>query len=269
MQVDRTELTSLLSAADAIVRRGGERMLAREQQDFRIEAKSAANFVTEVDLAVEAMIVGELRRLTPDFQIVTEEAEANPSSLDRPTWILDPVDGTTNLMRHFRHSAVSLALADPKGLRIGLVFNPYSDEMFRAAEGLGATMNGRTIRTSRFSQLQDCLVGFGTTPYDRSQSRSTFELVESIFMSSLEIRRSGSAALDLAYVACGRLDVFFEQTLQPWDFAAGSLILHEAGGLVTTWNGRSPDLTRASGILASNGLVHDIILRMMESGSHH
>lgn len=254
---------SLLAPAEAIVREGGKLMLELEKSGFSVSEKSAANYVTEIDLAVEKMIVGRLKQLTPAFSVVTEETDSGVPDYLEPTWVLDPVDGTTNLMRGYRHSAISLALADGGRPVLGLVFNPYSDEQFAAVLGHGAELNGRPIQVGRHDRLEDCLVGFGTTPYDRRGAHQTFAIVEEIFMQSLEIRRSGSAALDLAYVACGRLDVFFEMTLQPWDYAAGSLILQEAGGRTTNWQGDPPSLRHGDSVLASNGLVHEQIRRKL------
>jgi len=260
------DFANLLIPATTIVRAAGRLILELEQQEFAIEAKSTANYVTGIDLAVEHFIVGRLRDLTPDFAVITEESEPDETDYIRPTWILDPVDGTTNLMRGFRHSAVSLALTADGRPVVGLIYNPYADELFTAAAGNGATLNGRPIRASKHQNLADGLIGFGTTPYDRRLAHQTFGQVENIFMKSLEIRRSGSAALDLAYVACGRLDGFFEQTLQPWDYAAGCIIVSEAGGRVTNWQGDPPSLRQGDRLLASNAFLHGILLGELQSG---
>ena len=203
--------------------------------------------------------------IIPGSNIITEETERNDFCLDRPTWILDPVDGTTNLLHGYGHSAVSLALfMDGKALA-GWIYNPRSNEMFTGEAGKGACLNGEKIQVSSNSLLEDCLISFGTTPYDRRRAKETFSIIEHIFMECQEIRRSGSAALDLAYVACGRTDGFFELCLQPWDFAAGLLILEEAGGKLTDWEGKRPDSISQSGIIASNGLIHDILLKHIKS----
>jgi len=249
----------LLPAVD-IVRAAGQLILELEQRDFAVAAKSKDNYVTEIDLAVERYVVGRLRDLTSDFVLLTEEGYSAADDFSRPIWILDPVDGTTNLMRGYRHSAVSLALAIDEKPVIGLIYNPYSDELFTAIAGNGAALNGHPIRVSSRSSLADGLIGFGTTPYDRQLAHQTFAQVERIFLQSLEVRRSGSAALDIAYVACGRLDGFFEQTLQPWDYAAGSIILSEAGGRISNWQGSPPSLHHGDSLLASNTLLHDDLL---------
>ncbi len=253
----------LLDPARQIILEAGRLIIGRQGDELQITEKGAANYVTEMDLAVQKLIVGRLADLTPDYAVIAEESKTNPYGSGRPTWILDPVDGTTNLMRNYRHSAVSLALLAENRLQLGLILNPYTAECFTAAAGRGALLNGRPISASRRGSLQDCLIGFGTTPYARSEAHRTFDLAERVFLQSLEIRRSGSAALDLAYVACGRLDGFFEMQLQPWDYAAGALILQEAGGQITNWDGIMPAFSHADSILATNGLIHDDMRRLI------
>ncbi|MEA4889591.1 MAG: inositol monophosphatase family protein [Clostridiaceae bacterium] len=257
----------LLGPVRQIVLEAGRLIIGRQGDELQITEKSAANYVTEMDLAVQQLIVGRLTALTPDYAIIAEESKTNPYGSARPTWILDPVDGTTNLMRNYRHSAVSLALLADNRLQLGLVLNPYAAECFSAVAGQGAWLNDRPISVSRHDRLQDCLVGFGTTPYARDKAHFTFDLAERVFLQSLEIRRSGSAALDIVYVACGRLDGFFEMQLQPWDYAAGALILQEAGGQITNWNGIMPALSHADSILATNGLIHGDMRRLIANQS--
>ncbi len=246
-----------------IVRQAGRLILDQQDGTLQIEQKSAANYVTQIDFAVQAFVLDRLKELTPTFAVIAEESDVNQYSLEQPTWILDPVDGTTNLMRNYHHSAVSLALAVRGFLTLGFVYNPYTDELFEAVVNQGALLNGQAIAASTRSLLSDSLIGFGTTPYAREQAHSTFLLLERVFLQSLEIRRSGSAALDLAYVACGRLDGFFELCLQPWDYAAGGLILQEAGGRITNWQGSAPSLRHGDSILATNGHIHAGLLDLI------
>ncbi|HBP37205.1 MAG TPA: inositol monophosphatase, partial [Clostridiales bacterium] len=162
------------AAVPSIIREAGRLILSRQDQGLQFTEKSDKNFVTEIDLDVEQLIVRNLKALTPDYAVITEEAAGNRFIYDRPTWILDPVDGTTNLMRNCRHSAISLALAADGHLRQGYIFNPWLDELFAAESGGGARLNGRPIRSSQRSALSDCLVGFGTTPYERTDAHRTF-----------------------------------------------------------------------------------------------
>lgn len=222
-----------------------------------IEKTGESNFVTEVDFQVQQYLCEALLKVLPGSNIIAEESLINQYTLTKPTWILDPVDGTTNLIHDFRHSAISLALYNDGKPEYGFVYNPYSDEMFYGCSGKGAYLNGQKIKVTTTNRLSDCLVGFGTTPYDRSDVEKTFDIVKAVFMKSREIRRTGSAALDIAYVAAGRLDAFFELSLQPWDYAAGIVILREAGGMLTDWLGEDVGPTNKSSILASNYYVYE------------
>jgi myo-inositol-1(or 4)-monophosphatase len=246
-----------------LMRQAGKLIVSYGDRAMSIEEKSTANYVTEVDLAVQSFVLEALKNETPAFAVLAEESRKFPSNMDQPTWILDPVDGTTNLMRHYGHSAVSLALAEQGTVTLGMVYNPYTDELFSAVLGKGACLNETPIHVSDYIHLKDCLVGFGTTPYSRKNAGVTFRIAEQVFLESLEIRRSGSAALDLVFIACGRLDGFFEYELQPWDYAAGMLILKEAGGMTTNWQGQSPSLKHSDSIIASNSRVHDALLQVI------
>jgi myo-inositol-1(or 4)-monophosphatase len=257
------DFPALAEPVGRIVRQAGQLILDQQDEALQIEQKSAANYVTQIDFAVQAFVLDRLKELTPDFAVIAEESDINQYGLERPTWILDPVDGTTNLMRDYRHSAVSLALAVRGVLTLGFVYNPYTDELFEAVVNQGARLNSMAIAASTRPLLSDSLIGFGTTPYAREQAHSTFLLLERVFLQTLEIRRSGSAALDLSYVACGRLDGFFELCLQPWDYAAGGLILQEAGGRITNWRGAAPSLRHGDSILATNGHIHPGLLDLI------
>ncbi len=225
-----------------------------------IQKDGDMNFVTSIDLAVQDFMADRLIDILPGSNLITEESEDNLYKFEKPTWILDPVDGTTNLMYDYRMSALSLALVIEGELRAGFIYNPFSGEMFTAQQGMGAFLNGRRIRVRKTADFSKCLIGFGTTPYDRSLGNRTFDITKKIFMDSREVRRSGSAAIDIAYVACGRLEGFYELRLQPWDYAAGILIIQEAGGKITNWEGRPADLLKPDSIAASNGMIHGTLL---------
>lgn len=248
--------------AQGAVREAGKLVIQAETAKRHIYKKGRANFATDIDYAVQEYMLEELKSILPGSNVITEESQTNVFELEKPSWVLDPVDGTTNLMHGYRHSAISLALFNERKPVIGIIYNPYTDEMFTAEEGMGAALNGKKIEVTE-SSMEDCLIGFGTTPYDRTKAGQTFKITESIFMHSREIRRSGSAALDIAYVACGRLDGFFELNLQPWDFAAGIVILQEAGGKITNWRGESLEQLKPDSVLATNGNIHGDMLEFM------
>lgn len=227
-----------------------------------------SNYATEVDYIVQQHIVEELPRVIPNSNIITEESNKNNYQLNKPTWILDPVDGTTNLMHQFKHSAFSIALIMDQKPSLGMIYNPYLKEMFAAIAGRGAYLNKERIHVSKTSSLSDSLIGFGTTPYKREKAEETFRIVKEVFMKSQEVRRSGSGALDIAYVACGRLDGFFELELQPWDYAAGSIILGEAGGKICNWSGEGFKMVRPESIIASNTLIHEELIEIIGLNKH-
>ena len=199
-------------------------------------------------------------RKTPGF--LAEEQE-NPDYSGKPAWILDPIDGTTNLIHDYRMSAVSLAFYDGREVVFGAVYNPFTEELFTAEKGKGAFLNGKLIRCTETQAIGSCLAAIGTAPYYKEEAAQNFERFQKVFLACQDIRRSGSAALDLCYVACGRIDAYFERHLKPWDYAAGLLLVWEAGGCVTDWQGKALDVTRRNDVLATNGRVHEWFLEAL------
>ena len=215
------------SGVEAIARQAGSIILGFG--DFNVEEKEGhGNFVTDVDCAVQDYLAGALSELLPGSLFIGEEQE-NDALTDAPTWVIDPVDGTCNLIHNYRQSAVSIALLEDKQPVLAAVYQPYTDELFFAIKGCGATLNGKKIAVSSHP-FDHAMVCFGTSPYHPSLAERSMKLALAFLLNTADIRRSGSAALDLAYVACGRQDAYFELTLKPWDFAAGALLVTEAGG---------------------------------------
>lgn len=231
----------------------------------RIDQKEGhANFVTNIDREVEEYLQQALLSLVPGSRVIGEEKKNGVLS-DAPTWIVDPVDGTTNLIHDYRCSAVSIALCENNRPVAGLIWQPYTQEMFYAEADRGASMNGKTIHVSE-TPFDKALVAFGTSPYHTELAEKSMELALAYLHSCADVRRSGSAAIDLAYLACGRHDAFFELNLKPWDYAAGSLIVREAGGIVTMPlepGGMRYD--RSAAILASNAAIADEIAAVFTS----
>lgn len=168
-------------------------------------------------------------------------------------YIVDPIDGTTNFMKGYQMSAISAALAKDGEVICGVVYNPYLDELFTAGKGQGAFLNGKPIHVSG-APLSEGLVLFGTSPYHESLAEQSFQTAYQYFKQALDVRRSGSAALDLCSIAAGRAELFFELILQPWDYAAGSLLIQEAGGVITDMEGGQITLDCPCSILATNGV---------------
>ena len=225
----------------------------------RIEHKGAIDLVTETDRAVEALITARLTAAFPDHVLVAEEASAARGPVrppaDRYAWYVDPLDGTTNFAHGHPHFAVSLALARGAELLLAVVVDVMRDETFAARRGGGATCNGQPLRVSTVATLDAALLGTGT-PYDRRERAAYYLGVIGDFMLRCHgIRRAGSAALDLCWVAAGRLDGYWEWKLGPWDVAAGALIVREAGGRVTDFAGAAHDLFGTE-TLASNASIH-------------
>jgi myo-inositol-1(or 4)-monophosphatase len=244
---------ALIAGTSSALRDAGRIILAASVERSQIEKKSDSNYVTEIDYRVQEFLAVRLEDILPGSKLIAEESQTNEYVVELPTWILDPVDGTTNLIFDFKFSAISLALYLDGRPTLGFIYNPYLDEMFIGQVDVGAWLNSQPISVSQTTDMKQALFGFGTNPYDRSASAQTFAMISDVFAASIEIRRSGSAALDLAYVACGRLDGFFEQTLQPWDYAAGTIIVEAAGGIVRDWQGQKmPDLLRPRGIIAAS-----------------
>lgn len=233
-----------------------------------VERKGVVDLVTDTDLAVEAAIVARLSAAFPEHVVVAEEAHADrPPVRPDPTrfaWYVDPIDGTTNFAHAYPHFAVSLALYRGDEAIFGIVHDPIRDETFHAVRGAGAFLNDRPIATSEVDRLEDALVATGF-PYDR---RDHLQFYMGFYADGVRlaqgVRRNGSAALDLCYVACGRLDAFFEWKLKPWDTAAGALLIREAGGTVTDFGGGAFDLYDEQ-TLASNGRLHGPMADMLTS----
>lgn len=254
-----THNSSLLDAVVAAVRETG-RLLTDPAAVQEIHAKSVTDYVTNVDLRVEETLKARLAELTPEAQFMGEEQDNSGLDLAKPCWILDPVDGTTNLIHRFSFSAISLALAEEGRVVFGVVYDPYHDECFTAQLGRGSFLNGQPIRVSDAAALRESLISVGTAPGHRAWADDSFRLMRRLFDACQDVRRMGCASLDLCYVACGRQDGFVERRLQPWDYAAGLLIVAEAGGQATDLDGAALPLDHGSGVAASNGLIHSAVL---------
>ena len=229
-----------------------------------IRTKGETDYVTNVDLAVQELLRERLAALAPDVQFMGEEQDNTGLDWSRPCWILDPVDGTTNLIHNFRHSAISLALAEAGQTVFGVVYNPYTEECFTARRGQGAFCNGSPIRVSSADRLEDSLLSVGTVPGRRELADTAFRQMRALYDRCQDVRRTGCASLDLCWVACGRLDGYVELSLQPWDYAAGMLIVAEAGGRVTAPDGSPLSLCQGGSLLASNGRLHSALQTILK-----
>jgi myo-inositol-1(or 4)-monophosphatase len=254
----------LLDFAIQTAREAGRLLAERFGRKIEISNKSEIDLVTESDLASERLIIDRIKTYYPRHSILAEESGATEARDDAQTdwrWIIDPLDGTTNYAHGYPCFCVSIGLAHQGRLELGVVYDPIRDEMFAAERGQGASLNGRRIRVSTTMNLSAGLLCTGF-PYDVRQRNEFARHFANFIMTAQGVRRDGAAALDLAYVAAGRFDGFWEEGLKPWDVAAGALIVEEAGGQITHYDGTAFDIYTAP-ILASNGLIHEQMMRVL------
>ncbi|MBN1105694.1 MAG: inositol monophosphatase [Deltaproteobacteria bacterium] len=250
-----------MAIAHQAAQEAGKALLDLLGKNTAITKKGHIDLVTEADVRSERIILDFITRLFPQDSILTEEAGEYRHRPDR-VWILDPLDGTTNFAHQFPFFAVSIALEIEKEVALGVVFNPLCRECFHAIMGGGAFLNGTPISVSQTRTLQDSLLGTGF-PYDIHQEPDrVLENFRRFVVRAQGVRRPGSAALDLCYVAAGRLDGFWEEGLKPWDTAAGVLIVKEAGGMLSTYEGR-PYSPYEKSIIASNPFIHGLMVEAL------
>ena len=252
---------SFLPAISDIAREAGALLMTYFQQHLKIEYKGEADLVTVADRKSETLIRERIGQLWPAHDILGEEGGLRDTGSDY-RWYVDPLDGTTNFAHGFPVFCVSMAL-EYRGERIaGAVYDPTRDELFAVEKGSGAYLNQKRIHVSKTTNLAECLVATGFPSHKRHQNPNIF-FYHQITLRTHGVRRAGSAALDLCYVACGRFDAFWEFNLNPWDTAAGVLLIQEAGGCVTNFSG-GPFQLDSRQTLATNGLVHSAMLHEFE-----
>ncbi len=249
--------SDFVPAMTEIAREAGALLMTYFQQNVKVEYKGDADLVTIADRKSEALIRDRIRKQWPTHDVLGEEQGLVDTGSDY-RWYVDPLDGTTNFAHGFPVFCVSMAL-EYKGRRIaGVIYDPTRDELFAAEQGSGAYLNQQRISVSKIPNLAECLVGTGFPSHKRHKNPNIF-FYHQITLRTHGVRRAGSAALDLCNVACGRFDGFWEFNLNPWDTAAGVLIVEEAGGRITDFSG-GPFQLNSRETLASNGLVHSALL---------
>ena len=247
--------------------RAAGRVLAERfgRASLEVQHKGDIDLVTESDLAAERLIIERIRSYYPRHAILAEESGAathEGAGESAYKWIVDPLDGTTNYAHGYPCYCVSVALEREGEIVIGVIHDPTRDETFAAERGAGATLNGRRIRVSETGDLNEALLCTGY-PYDVRGRDDFARHFTNFILHSQGVRRDGSAALDLAYVACGRFDGFWEEGLRPWDVAAGVVLIEEAGGSVSRYDNTPFDIY-APPIMASNGLIHEAMMRVLK-----
>ena len=252
----------LASAVDAALEAG--RIHRRYfRQPFDVRKKGPIDLVTAADLEVEHTFRQRISGTFPDHVVIGEEAGAEALPTGRWRWVIDPLDGTTNFAHGLALFCVSIGLEIEGQLALGVVYDPIGEELFTAERGDGARLNGRRLKVSGRSELIDALLCTGFPYAVRDGRAKQVRAFEAFLGRARAVRRLGSAALDLCYVAAGRFDGFWEEELHPWDVAAGALIVEEAGGRVSAYGGRRFDIF-AREIVASNGIIHEAIVEVLE-----
>ena len=252
----------MLDKIISIVKEAGKIILSAHDQESAVTAKEGKkNFVTKFDVAVQDYLFEKLGEAFPEAEFVGEEGENNFES-KALRFIIDPIDGTTNFMQDYRCSCISVALCKENEVVAGVVYNPYNGEVFSAEKGNGAYLNGERISVSD-RPLSDGLALFGTSPYHPENTDETFSLLRKVFDFCRDIRRSGSAAYDICMIACGRCEVFFEKSLQPWDIAAGTLILKEAGGVALNYQGEEIDFSKPNDVVFANPKAYEDFVNLL------
>ena len=253
----------MLTFAIETARDAGHILLEKFGRQIGIHKKGDINLVTEADLASEALIIERIKSYYPKHAILAEEAgeAVVMASGNSWKWIIDPLDGTTNYAHGYPCFCVTIALEHDGEIVIGVTYDPTRNELFAAEKAQGATLNGKPIRVSTTDKLGDSLIVTGF-PYDFKSRPAFARHLTEFLLQARGVRRDGSAAIDMAYVACGRFDGFWEEGLNPWDVAAGKLLIEEAGGQLSYYDGSSLSIYKPP-ILASNGRIHSQMLEVL------
>lgn len=222
-----------------------------------VAMKGKADFVTAVDLKISGFLKERLGELTPDIGFMSEEEEGK---LAPRRWILDPIDGTTNLVYDFRLSSVSLAYFDGERVTFGVIYNPYTKELFVGKRGEGVRYNGRLLPKAPDRDPADCLIEFGAGSTKKQYTEEHFAIAKDVFLECLDLRRMCSSALAIAYVAAGKLNGYFERAIKPWDYAAATLMLEECGGVASDWQGEPVPYDKPSSYVCGTPKAYRVLM---------
>jgi myo-inositol-1(or 4)-monophosphatase len=260
-------LDEILKITVAVARDAGALVREGFGSVTRVDFKGAVNPVTEVDQAAEEFIIARLHVAFPDYTVLGEETGQSGDVAAMPNWFVDPIDGTNNFAHGLPHFCVSIGLRVGDQVVVGAVYDPLKDEMFAAYRGGGVTLNGRPVQVSAVEKLSDAFLATGF-PYSRRVAAfNNVQLLDHFLRRSQGVRRMGSAALDMAYVACGRFDGYWEPQLSPWDVSAGALLVEEAGGRMSDFSGGQTRLLSGEEVIASNSRIHSEMLIVLREGS--
>lgn len=249
-----------------IIKKAGEIMLSATNVEIAEIKQGDVNYVTFYDKKVQDFLIDELKKAYPNAYFIAEEKDNDQNALNNELcFIIDPIDGTTNFIRDYKSSSISIGIFSHGEGIFGAILNPYLGELYTAEKDKGAFLNGEKISVTE-NTVERSLFAFGSSPYYKSElADKTFSVAKALFLNCMDIRRSGSAALDFCHVASGRIDVFFECRLSPWDFAAGSVIVKEAGGIITDMDGNEVDFSKPQSILCTNKNAYKKALELIKA----
>lgn len=227
-----------------------------------VNMKGSADYVTAVDLKISSFIKDRLAVLTPEIGFMSEEEEGE---LQPSRWILDPIDGTTNLVYNYNVSSVSLAYFDGEKVQFGVIYNPFNGDLFVAKRGEGVWLNGEKLKIAQDRELSDCLIEFGAGSTKKQYIDESFAIGKEVFRNCLDIRRICSSALAIAYVAAGKINGYFERNIKPWDYAAATLMLEECGCVSSDWNGTAIQYDRQSSYVCGSPKAYRFLLETIRT----
>lgn len=233
-----------------------------ESLKSNVQMKGAADYVTAVDLKISSFVKEKLKVLTPDIGFMSEEE--NNEILPEKRWILDPIDGTTNLVYGYNFSSVSLAYFNGKEIEFGVIYNPFNKDLFTAEKDKGAYLNGKKLEKAQDRELKDCLIEFGAGSTKKQYADISFEIGKEVFKNCLDIRRVCSSALAIAYVAAGKINGYFEKSIKPWDYAAATLMLQECGAKCADWYGEPIQFDAPSGYICGTPKAFDFLIKTIK-----
>ena len=247
----------------ALVKQAGQFVFDRELKES-VSMKGAADFVTAIDLKISSFLKKELAIITPEIGFMSEEGDNN---LLNERWILDPIDGTTNLVYDYNMSSVSLAHYDGEKIVFGVIYNPYNQDLFVAYRGKGAFYNGSKLPTALDREPKSCLIEFGAGSTKKQYTEQSFAIAKEIFSMCLDLRRICSSALAISYVAAGKINGYFERSIKPWDYAAATLMLEECGAMCCDWNGNPIQYDEPTSFLCGTPKVLKAMLEVIRKHS--
>ena len=254
----------LIKPLEDIAYEAGEMMLSAKK--LEITAKGERDYVTQVDINVNNFVIEKLKELLPDSHILTEESDDHNIDTDSYTWVIDPIDGTSNFIFDFHLSCVSIGLVCKNKTILGVVYNPFTDEMFSAAQGEGTYLNGQRISVGDRTTVKESIIICETNPYGDRTSGITRDVIDRVYKECLDYRVLGTAALDICYVACGRASSFVSEGINPWDFAAGLVIIAEAGGVYSSWDNGDISFKGLQNFLCSNNdIIHGEMMGLIHN----